>query len=418
MRFSQKIVTFVAMNIVLINRSDHLGGAAIASRRLMHALAEQGIDVRMLVIDSDGEDRDHVAVVGGKWQNRYNFLAERLGIFLRNGMNRDTLFKIDNASHGVDLSRHAWVKTADVIILNWINQGMMSFKGLKRLLSMGKPVVWTMHDMWNCTGVCHHAYECLNYETLCHDCPLTGKRGNDLSTSVQATKARLYQSPNLHFVAVSNWLAQCCSNSSLMGGKWVRVIGNPFPTSTFTCDYERSMHTANHDACVIAMGAARLDDPVKGFDLLIDAMQHLATNKPDVASKIHLLLYGALRDESLLERIAVPYTHLGYVDDVREVYRQSHVVLSTSRYESFGYTLLEGMACGCVPVTTGSGGQVDIVKHLTNGYVAMQDAASIAQGIEWAMNCGLTREQLHEWVAVHFDASIIAGQYLDMINNL
>ncbi len=72
-----------------------------------------------------------------------------------------------------------------------------------------------------------------------------------------------------------------------------------------------------------------------------------------------------------------------------------------------------------MPVTTGDGGQVDIVKHLTNGYVTgSKDAASIAQGIEWAANSDLRRDQLHEWVAVHFDSSIIARHYIDLINTL
>ncbi|MCQ2288983.1 MAG: glycosyltransferase [Muribaculaceae bacterium] len=406
------------MNILLINRSDHLGGAAIASLRLLRALNEQGAMAHMLVIDSNQAD-EHVATVGSKTTCRYNFLAERLGIFMRNGMNRSTLFKIDNASHGLDLSSHPWAKTADVIILNWINQGMMSLKSIGKLLKLGKPVIWTMHDMWNCTGVCHHAYDCQAYEATCRSCPLTGKHGNDLSTATQAAKARLYQAPNLHFAAVSNWLAHCCQRSSLMAGKPVSVIGNPFPTSDFTCGYQPGDLNIAPGTTVITMGAARLDDPVKGFDILIDAMHHIAHNKPQLAGKIHLLLYGNLRDTSLLDCIEVPHTHLGYVNDVRPIYRQSHIVLSTSRHESFGYTLLEGMACGCIPVTTGDGGQVDIVKHLTNGYVAQTHAQSIAQGIEWAVdNCNIPREKLHEWVAVHFDSSIIAQQYLNLINNL
>lgn len=403
------------MNILLINRSDSLGGAAIASRRLMTALNDCGVNASMLVIDKQTTD-PRIEAVGSKWRNRYNFLAERLGIFLRNGRNRSTLFKIDNASHGLDLSTHPWVRRADVIMLNWINQGMMSMKTLGKLAAMGKPVIWTMHDMWNCTGVCHHAYECRSYGTSCQSCPLLGSKGRDLSTTTQQAKAKLYNSSNIHFVSVSNWLASCCHRSSLMKNAQVSVIGNPFPAADFPCNVTPATITTAPGAKVIAMGAARLDDPVKGFDLMLDAMQYIATEKPELAAKIHLLLYGELRDKSLLSRIAVPYTHVGYVHDVRPIYGQSHIVLSTSRYESFGYTLVEGMSCGCIPVTTGAGGQVDIVKHLTNGYVTGDTSAqSIAKGIEWAVNSPLQREQLHEWVTTHFDSSIIAQQYIELI---
>ena len=38
------------MKIVLINHSDSAGGAAVVSLRLVQALAEQGVDARMLVM--------------------------------------------------------------------------------------------------------------------------------------------------------------------------------------------------------------------------------------------------------------------------------------------------------------------------------------------------------------------------------
>ena len=403
------------MKVLLINRSDSLGGAAVASRRLMNALVGQGIDARMLVVDRRTDDK-RVTAVGSKMTNKYNFMAERLGIFARNGMNRSTLFMIDNASHGLDLSRNPMVRDADVIVLNWINQGMMSLKDIERLCNTGKPVVWTMHDMWNCTGVCHHAGECRRYESECRECPLTGKHGKDLSTGVQQAKAKLYSSCGIHFVAVSNWLEQCCRHSSLMRDCDISVIGNPFPTADFQCDHQSGF---GPDTRVIAMGAARLDDPIKGFDLLIDTTRYIANEMPDLASRLHLLLYGNLRDESLLGQIGIPYTHLGYINDVRDVYRQADIVLSTSRCESFGYTLLEGMASGCVPVTTGTGGQPDIVKHLVNGYVtADRTTAQMARGIEWAVGNAPARETQHQWVLDNFNASIVAAKYIELFNRI
>ena len=144
------------MNIVLINRSDLLGGAAIATTRLLHGLNKAGVSARMLVVDKRS-DSDLVTRVGSGIEQRYNFLGERLRIFTQNGFNRKTLFQIDTATHGTDVSQHPWVTEADVIVLGWINQGMLSLNNIERLLQLGKPVVWVMHDMWNCTGVCHHA---------------------------------------------------------------------------------------------------------------------------------------------------------------------------------------------------------------------------------------------------------------------
>lgn len=402
------------MRVVLINRSDQLGGAAIATLRLMHGLQQLGVDARMLVVDQHGND-PHVALASNALCRRWAFLAERLGIYARNGRRRDTLFKIDTATHGIDVSRHPWVQGTDVLYLGWTNQGMLSLEDIERLTRLGKPVIWTMHDMWPCTGLCHHAYDCREYVNDCANCPLLPS-GSTLASTTLRRKADLYDRSDIHFVAVSNWLADCCHQSTLLRNHEVTVIGNPFPANEYACGFTPRPGLPD-DALVVAMGAARLDDPVKGFDLLIASMQHLREHNPALADRLHLLLYGDLRDMSLLGQLPVAHTHLGYITDINAVFRQAHIVLSTSRYESFGYTLLEGMASGCIPVTTGAGGQVDIVRHLHNGYVTgSNDPADVARGIEWAATAHIDRSDQHRWVADHFDAHIIAQRYLDLIN--
>ena len=406
---------------MIVNRSDMLGGAAIASHRLMRALRRQGVDARMLVIDRRDID-PYAQAMGNELKNKWNFLAERLGIYLHNGFKRDTLFKIDTATRGYDLCKHPWVSETDIVVLNWINQGTLSLNTMWDLADMGKHVVWTMHDMWNCTGVCHHAYDCRKYEHTCKACPLLGTKGNDLSTRTQKRKKELYASVPISFVAVSNWLADCCRRSSLMAGSNVQVIANPFPTDDYGFDrYRDEELDIPVDKTVVAMGAARLDDPVKGFDRFIAMTRYIADNKPALASKLHFLLYGGIKDESLLDEIALPFTYLGFVDsyEVNNVYRQADIVLSTSLHESFGYTLVEGMASGCVPVTTGDGGQVDIVEHLKNGYVASSvEPAELAKGLEWAEECHIERGELHAYVAENFDSSIIADKYVTLFDNL
>lgn len=128
----------------------------MVSFRLTEALRRRGIDARLLTCEKLS-DADFVDVVASPKAQKIPFLAERLGVFINNGFDRKRLFALDPASHGLPLADHPFVKQADVICLNWVNQGMLSFKGLRDLISLGKPILWTMHDMWNFTGICHHA---------------------------------------------------------------------------------------------------------------------------------------------------------------------------------------------------------------------------------------------------------------------
>jgi len=410
------------MNVVIVNHSDMQGGAAIVSLRLAHALQEAGVNARMLVIDKQSDD-PLVGVMGGKWGNKWSFLAERLGVFVRNGFRRDTLFKIDTGSHGINITSHPWVKDADVVCLNWVNQGTLSLRSIKKLADSGKPIVWTMHDMWNCTGVCHYSFECERYKDRCHSCPLLEAKGDDLSTAIQDKKRQLYKQAPIHFVAVSHWLADCCRQSKTMSDSSLSVIYNAFPIHDF--DYHRLSGEITGipvDKKIIVMGARRLDVEVKGFKELIETTQYIAHNKPELADKIHLVLYGDLHDKSLLDKIEVPCTYLGSIgstEKLSQIYRHSDIVLSTALYENLPGTLIEGQASGCLPVTFGKGGQADIVEHLKTGYIAdYKDPASVAAGIEWAVDANVQREFLHSEVERKFAASKIAQNYINLFNEI
>ncbi len=409
------------MNVLLINHSDLLGGASIASLRLTEALRRQGFDAHLLVGNKRSE-HNFVHQLGQPLRRRAAFLAERAKVILQNGLNRATLFKIDAATNGINIASHPLVRQADIIVLNWVNQGMLSLKSIRQLAESGKPIVWTMHDMWNCTGICHYAHECTAYRGACAPCPIIGRDYTHLATRTQRRKASLYQAAPITFVAVSQWLRECCNSSSLMRNIPVEVISNPCPSDNF--EYTRL--PGDRDHIVMVMGAARLDDPVKGFDILLETMTHIRHNHPQLADRLHLLLYGDIRDRGLLDRIDVGHTYLGYIDNINEVFRKADIVLSMARYESFGYTIAEGMASGCLPVVAGRGGQVDIVDHLANGYICASTApADVAQAIIWAAdhienNGGhpITRAELHRHIAERFHPDVIAGQYAGLFSRL
>ena len=317
------------------------------------------------------------------------------------------------------------MRQADVVVLAWINQGMLSLRSIDRICATGKPVVWVMHDMWNCTGLCHHAYDCRRYKDKCGTCRYLRSRSRlDLSRFTLLRKKTLYDAhPNLSFVAVSNWLAFRCRESYLMESSRMEIIPNAFPVDDFLCDRQPDdSWGVRPGSKVLVIGAARLDDPVKGFDQLIAIMRHIATSKPQLASRLHLLLYGAIRNEALLRDIAIPYTFIGPVngtDRLNDIYRHADVVLSTSRYETLPGTLIEGQASGCVPVTFGNGGQPDIVDHLRTGYIAdYLSPESFAEGIEWAIDAPITRHDLHEEVRGLFSANNVAHAFISLFTRL
>lgn len=413
------------MKIALINKSDSTGGAAVVTYRLMQALRDAGADARMLVLEKLQDDQ-WVKSYASPLVDKYNFLSERWNIFTHNKFSRKNLFKVDTAKWGRNIASNKWIKEADVIMLNWINQGALSLRGIEKLCKTGKPMIWTMHDMWNCTGICHHAYECDGYKGVCRGCRYLSDDSIkfDLSTRVQAAKDKLYKLyPNLCFVAVSNWLADRCRESRLMHNVMLTTIPNAIDIDLFKYEKQENGNLGIPKGKItIVMGAARLDDTIKGFDILIGTTEYLRQNKPDLAGKLHLVLYGNIRDKSLLDRLQLPYTYLGTIKGIERlvnIYTQADIVLSTSLYETLPGTLIEGQACGCVPVSFGFGGQSDIIDHGISGYIAdTLGKEYIAEGIEWATNTIIDRKFLHEEVARKFSSKVVAQKYLDLCQSL
>lgn len=412
------------MKVTLICSSDLLGGASVVTYRLMQALIREGIDARMLVYTKLTED-PAVEIVGTRTERGAMFLWERGLIYLSNGMNRKDLFKVSIANSGYPLHTHPWVKDADIVVLSWINQGLLSLKGIKKIAQLGKPLVWTMHDMWNLTGICHHACDCRRYEERCGRCPLLGARKeDDLSHRTWKRKRNLYETTKIHFVAVSHWLAEKCSESTLMRGQDVSVIPNAVPADSFftSTTHRLTEFGIDYSRDLILMGAARLDEHIKGLPYAIDALNYLFDNHPAVARKTQVVFFGDLRHPEVLDTVRFPHVWTGRINDpklLRILFASAKVVLSSSLYETLPGTLIEGQASGCLPVTFGRGGQSDIVTHLKDGYIAEYlNPISLAEGIRWALSQNPDREALHESVRARFSSAGVARRYIDLFNRL
>ena len=142
-----------------MNTSERTGGAAVAASRLMEALNNNGVKTKMLVRDKES-DALTVCTLPQTWRLRWHFLWERLVIWLHLRLRREHLFEIDIANAGTDITQLPEFQEANVIHLHWVNQGMLSPKDISSILRSGKRVVWTMHDIWPATAICHYARGC------------------------------------------------------------------------------------------------------------------------------------------------------------------------------------------------------------------------------------------------------------------
>ncbi len=416
------------MRVLIVNTSEKTGGAAVAANRLMEALKNNGVKAKMLVGDKQ-TDEISVVPLSSKWAVKWHFLWERLMVFLHLRFHKEHLFEIDIANAGSDITNLPEFREADVIHLNWINQGMLSLKSIRKILRSGKPVVWTMHDLWPATGICHYARTCSAFRTTCHNCQLLPLHGsvNDLSHKVWERKRRLYEGSNIHFVTCSRWLENQAKQSSLLKSQRVSAIPNSIDSRVFCPSDKREARLRAGlpaEGRIILFVSQKVTDERKGVAYFIDAVNHLAAEHPEMKDNTSVAVLGG-NAEQVSNELALPAYPLGYVADehkIVSIYNSSDVYVLPSLEDNLPNTIMESMACGVPSVGFRVGGIPEMIDHRSTGYLAnFKDSSDLAEGIRWVLedaDSSKLKEACLRKVTRNYSQQSVAMKYIEVYNEL
>ncbi|MBQ7495115.1 MAG: glycosyltransferase [Bacteroidaceae bacterium] len=417
------------MRVLLVNTSERVGGAAIAASRLTDALNCFGIKAIMLVRDIQTQRATTVGLPRTGWRGlhlKWFFLWERLRIFLANRLHTRGLWEVDIACCGADITQLPEFKAADIIHLHWVNQGMLSLHQLARILRSGKPVVWTMHDMWPCTAICHHARTCEHFFIHCHDCPqLVAPRSHDLSWQIYKQKLETYAVGALTFVTCSHWLAEQASRSRLLQGHQIVTIPNTFDSHIFhpaDCDEARRHHGLPGQRRLLLFACQKVTNRRKGLELLLQALQ-----QPELQSwqeRLALVVVGEMA-ERMAATLPFPVYPLGYISGEKEMaslYQAVDVFVTPSLEENLPNTIMEAMACGTPCVGFQVGGIPEMIDHEQNGYVArFRDAQDLATGIIYTLDPQNHERLCHaaaEKAVRAWNEATVCRQYIELYDSI
>lgn len=416
------------MRVLLINTSEHVGGAAIAAVRLLSALNDNGVKTKMLVRDKQSDSLSVVALPSSP-ALRLHFVWERMQILAANKFHKHRLFAVDNASCGTDITQLPEFREADVIHLHWVNQGFLSLRNLEQIVESGKPVVWTMHDMWPFTGICHYTGDCQQYLSGCGHCPIlySGGSAHDLSYKTFRRKQTLFEKSNISFVACSNWLAELARGSRLLGDKNIFSIPNAINTRQFSPEpgvEARSRLELPSNKRLLLFVAHRVTDKIKGIDYLHETLSLLEKTNPELLKTLALVPVG--RDAELLPGTfpidVFPQTYVSNERTMIDLYRAADLLLMPTLQDNLPNTIVEAMACGKPCVGFNVGGLPQMIEHQKNGWLAQyKNAADFAKGIEWCLDGQHYPELCREarrFAECTYSEHSIAMQYVKIYNSV
>ena len=411
------------MRVLIVNTSEKTGGAAVAANRLMEALKNNGVKAKMLVRDKE-TDQLTVCALPPSWRLKWHFLWERLVIWVHLWFRRKHLFEVDIANSGTDITCLPEFQEADVIHLHWINQGMLSLKDIRKILDTGKPVVWTMHDIWPATAICHYSRGCEQYQSQCVKCPMLPS--GRLAQKGWNHKKQMLDGQRITYVCCSEWLASKARNSALLQGQRIVNIPNPIDTRQF-CPHDkqqaRQMMALPIDRRIILFVSQRVTDPRKGISYFVEAVNLLVSQYPEMKENTGVAILGGHAEE-VASQLALPSYPLGYVSELPRIvsaYNAADVFVIPSLEDNLPNTIMEAMACGVPCIGFRVGGIPEMIRHQENGYVAQErDAADLAKGIRFVLDEAdheaLSRSCLHH-VAQNYSQQSVARQYIEEYQN-
>jgi glycosyltransferase involved in cell wall biosynthesis len=408
------------MKVVQVTTSSK-GGAGIAALRLHKALRQQGVRSAFVSRDrtldfDDNEIEDHFfryqkpsafKKVFGKFQGIFNPSPDQK--IKQKLVNIDSQMKYEIVTlpfSSFNLETHPLIAEADLVNLHWVGQLLDYWRFFA---TFKKPIVWTLHDMNPIMGIFH-------YKEDEQRNPI-GKKFNDEVAHIKRKAIENIKTGAI--VSPSNWLLEAAKSSSVFDHFQESIcIPNGIDLDIFNSMSDRTIrdrYSIKENENVLLFNSATLDNPRKGMDLMLEAVEKL--NIP-----ITLLMLGKGNVET--SNKAVKIIPLGFMDNAAEIsacYAASDALLLPSREDNLPNTMLEAFATGTPVISFATGGMKEHITRGVNGVLAEEiSGTALAKAIKDLFNNvgNFDPKEIRNYAEENFSLQKQAGAYTKVYNDL
>lgn len=375
------------MRVVHINEADSKGGAGIAAFRLHLGLLENGLKSSLLVRRKHSKENS-VLEFEDPCTGR---LPEDLVSSIYSHYVENNRTDISNTHYSLSLQslevwEHSEVKKADVIHLHWISS-LLNPRDIGRILKMGKPVFWTLHDINPFTGGCHFSAGCHEFENACETCPQLKADPFHLPAAVLQDKEALWDLSRLTLICPSHWIEEQARNSKLFRNHPnITTLQNCIDPTVFRkssqADARRRLELEALGP-VIMVAAEDGNEKRKGFKEVFKALRQCCEDDAFLASRPSILKVG--RAHEWLDELPIPTVDLGWVDSEEElalIFAASDFFVIPSHEDNLPNMAIEAASCGLPVCGFDIGGLPDIVENGKTGFlVALDEIEALADKI-------------------------------------
>lgn len=274
----------------------------------------------------------------------------------------------------------------DIIHMHWM-AGLFD-PSLDMDALIGRPVVWTLHDMNPFTGGCHYSDGCRKYEDHCGACPqLCSQDEKDLSHQTWRARMEAYRQLDLHIVCPSQWLADAAAKSRLLSRFPIHVIANGHPLDVFKplprATVRQSMGFTPQQT-VLAFTSQSLLNLRKGGQYLLNLLQELS--RTPMAQDIVVLLMGDNGAQEFFTT-GIRVELAGKINNTAHMailYNVADAVIVPSLEDNLPNVVCESLACGTPVIAFAAGGIPEMLRHQETGWLAqVSNVDELVAGVRW-----------------------------------
>lgn len=276
------------------------------------------------------------------------------------------------------------------------------------------PVVMTLHDCWAFTGHCVHFViaGCEKWKTGCYSCELKNTYPKkslllDKSKRNYALKQKyLASNPNLHIVAVSEWLGGLVRESFLKD-KPLHVFHNGIDLDTY------KPYSKINDGIFRILAVSNVWHKDKGLYDIYKLRKLLRREE----YAITLVGLSEKQVITLPEGIS-GITRTSNQQELVELYSNANVLINPTYADTFPTINLEAMACGTPVVTYKTGGSPESITEKTGIVVNQGDVNGMAEAIKFLKAKPLSSEECRKHAVESFDKDCCYVKYVSLYETL
>lgn len=321
------------IKVLHLNFDDDQSGASKAVYRIHSSLIKRKIESSVLVVNKYSNFKNYISF--SKNQILINFFKRFFSFIVKNfqNINSVNIHRSYNFFDNNQITQFINNSNFDVIHIHWINGEMLS---IDDIIKIKKPIVWTLHDLWPVLPT-QHIY---NKKTM----PALKK--SKWENYFLNKKKHLFQSKKISIVCPSEFVKKQLPKWFTKKNQKIKVIPNTIDFNKWkpndVLKSRRLLNLPVKNKFLTFHLPGKDDDFIKGTDIFVKILKNFKKNK-----NIKFITFGSNRNE--IHNLSNNLYSFGFIKNslvLKNIYNASDLVISTSRFESFGQVMLEANSCG------------------------------------------------------------------------